>query len=89
VIRPHAGHLIVFDGRQYPHYVRPLTSETDVRITVVMNFYTESCPESTRPQELNRHLFGWALRQRQGMRASSVTANVPLMVALPRTASPS
>jgi len=23
-----------------------------------MNFYTESCPESTRPSELNRHLFG-------------------------------
>jgi hypothetical protein len=23
----------------------------------VMNFYTASCPESTRPPELNRHLF--------------------------------
>ena len=23
-----------------------------------MNFYTESCPESTRPPELNRHLYG-------------------------------
>jgi len=25
-----------------------------------MNFYTESCPESSRPLELNRHLFGQA-----------------------------
>ena len=60
VIRPHAGHLIIFDGRQHPHYARPLASESDVRITAVMNFYTDSCPESTRPAELNRHLFGRA-----------------------------
>jgi 2OG-Fe(II) oxygenase superfamily len=58
VIRPHAGHLIFFDGRRHPHYARPLESGTDVRIVAVMNFYTESCPESTRPPELNRHLFG-------------------------------
>jgi hypothetical protein len=58
VIRPHAGHLIIFDGRQYPHYARPLTSEPDVRIVAVMNFYTESFPESTRPLKLNRHLYG-------------------------------
>ena len=24
VIRPHAGHLIFFDGRRHPHYARPL-----------------------------------------------------------------
>lgn len=58
VIRPHAGHLVFFDGRQHPHYARPLLSKSDVRITAVMNFYTESCPESTRPVELNRHLYG-------------------------------
>jgi hypothetical protein len=58
VIRPHAGHLIFFEGRKYPHYARSLTSESDVRVVAVMNFYTESCPESTRPLELNRHLFG-------------------------------
>ena len=58
VIRPHAGHLIIFDGRHHPHYARPLKSESDVRIVAVMNFYTESCPESTRPPELNRHLYG-------------------------------
>jgi hypothetical protein len=60
VIRPYAGHLIIFNGRLHPHYARPLTSESDLRITAVMNFYTESYPESTRPPELNRHLFGRA-----------------------------
>ncbi|MDQ2813941.1 MAG: 2OG-Fe(II) oxygenase [Actinomycetota bacterium] len=58
VIRPHAGHLIFFDGRQHPHYARPLASDSALRIVAVMNFYTASCPESTRPQELNHHLFG-------------------------------
>jgi hypothetical protein len=58
VIRPRAGQLIFFDGRRHPHYARPLVSETDVRIVAVMNFYTRSFPESTRPPELNRHLFG-------------------------------
>ena len=58
VIRPQAGHLIFFDGRYRPHYARPLRSESDTRIVAVMNFYTESSPESTRPPELNRHLFG-------------------------------
>ena len=58
VIRPHAGHLIFFDGRRHPHYARPLVSASDVRIVAVMNYYTESCPESARPPELNRHRFG-------------------------------
>ena len=58
VIRPRAGQLIFFDGRQHPHYARPLSSESDLRVVAVMNYYTESCPESTRPPELNRHLFG-------------------------------
>jgi hypothetical protein len=58
VIRPHAGHLIFFDGRRHPHYARPLASESDIRVVAVMNFYTQSCPESTRPPGLNRHLFG-------------------------------
>lgn len=57
-IRPQSGHLIFFDGRRNPHYARPLTDEAGVRIVAVMNFYTESCPESTRPDGLNRHLFG-------------------------------
>jgi hypothetical protein len=58
VIRPHAGHLIFFDARRYPHYARALTADSDTRIVAVMNFYTESFPESTRPRELNRHLYG-------------------------------
>jgi 2OG-Fe(II) oxygenase superfamily len=58
VVRPHSGHLILFDARQHPHYARPLTAESDMRVVAVMNFYTESCPESTRPRELNRHLYG-------------------------------
>lgn len=70
VIRPHAGHLIFFDGRLNPHYARPLSAESDLRIVAVMNFYTESCPESTRPLELNRHTFGQPLmaRSRPGRR---------------------
>jgi hypothetical protein len=58
VIRPQAGHLIFFDARRHPHYARPLVTASDVRVVAVMNFYTESCPESTRPRELNRHLYG-------------------------------
>jgi len=58
VIRPYAGQLIFFDARYYPHYARALKTESDTRIVAVMNFYTESCPESTRPRELNSHLYG-------------------------------
>jgi len=58
VLRPHPGYLIFFDGRWHPHYARPLVSEPQVRVVAVMNFYTDSCPESTRPPALNRHLFG-------------------------------
>jgi hypothetical protein len=58
VIRPRAGHLIFFDARRNPHYARPLTDENNMRVAAVMNFYTESFPESTRPRELNQHLYG-------------------------------
>ena len=58
VLRPHAGHLIFFDARHHPHYSRPLIAASDMRVVAVMNFYTESCPEDTRPKELNRHLYG-------------------------------
>jgi hypothetical protein len=58
VLRPHLGHLIFFDGRNHPHYARPLASGSETRVVAVMNYYTESYPESTRPQGLNRHLFG-------------------------------
>jgi len=58
LFKPEAGQLIFFDGKTYPHYARALRSEPDVRVVAVMNFYTRSCPESTRPSDLNRHLFG-------------------------------
>jgi hypothetical protein len=58
VIRPRAGLLIFFDGRRHPHYARPLRPESEVRAVAVMNFYTGSYPESTRPPQLNRHLYG-------------------------------
>jgi hypothetical protein len=58
VIRPQAGLLIFFDGRRHPHYARALLSESDLRVVAVMNYYTESYPESTRPAALNRHLYG-------------------------------
>jgi hypothetical protein len=58
VIRPRAGYLIFFDGRRNPHYARSLRAAADVRVVAVMNYYTGSCPESTRPPELNRHLYG-------------------------------
>jgi hypothetical protein len=37
-----------------------MSGALDMRVVAVMNFYTESCPESSRPLELNRHLFGQA-----------------------------
>jgi hypothetical protein len=58
VIRPHAGHLIFFDGRKNPHYARSLNGDQCTRVVAVMNFYTESSPESKRPPQLNRHLYG-------------------------------
>jgi hypothetical protein len=57
-ITPRAGQLIFFDARQYPHYVRSLADESGVRVTAVMNFYLPSCPETSRPPELNAHLYG-------------------------------
>jgi hypothetical protein len=58
VLRPQPGHLVFFDGRLHPHYARPLTAPSDLRVVAVMNYYTVSFPESTRPPELNRHLYG-------------------------------
>jgi hypothetical protein len=58
LITPRAGQLIFFDGKTYPHYARTLAAEHDMRVVAVMNFYTRSCPESTRPPGLNQHLFG-------------------------------
>lgn len=53
VIYPTSGHLLFFDGRFHPHYVRPLRESYATRVVVAMNFYTRSCPESARPQDLD------------------------------------
>lgn len=58
VIWPHSGHLVFFHAQEHPHYARLLTAESETRIIAVMNFYTESSPEWTRPKELNQHLYG-------------------------------
>lgn len=58
LVTPRAGQLVFFDGKTHPHYARELSGPSDVRVAAVMNFYTRSCPESTRPAELNRHRFG-------------------------------
>lgn len=58
IIYPTAGHLVFFDGSHHSHYVRPLTDEQGTRVVVAMNYYTSSLPESSRPADLNRHLFG-------------------------------
>jgi hypothetical protein len=58
VIRPRAGYLVFFKATRLPHYARPLVAENDLRVTAVMNYYTESSPESSRPPELNKHLYG-------------------------------
>jgi hypothetical protein len=57
-IYPVAGHLIFFDARRHAHYVRSLSSNQGIRVVAAMNFYTPSCPESARPPDLDRHLFG-------------------------------
>lgn len=58
MIQPISGKLIFFDAREYPHYVKPLMNNHDIRIVAAMNFYTNSCPESTRPAVINQYLFG-------------------------------
>ncbi|MCO1658884.1 2OG-Fe(II) oxygenase [Pseudonocardia humida] len=57
VIYPTSGCLIFFDARRNPHYVRPLRRRGATRVAVAMNFYTPSCPESSRPPDLTTHLF--------------------------------
>ncbi|MDX2028389.1 MAG: hypothetical protein SFW62_07115 [Alphaproteobacteria bacterium] len=65
-IHPHTGQLICIDARKYPHYVEPLkprdpsfVQERPLRVVVVMLYCTGpegSCPESSRPSALDRHL---------------------------------
>ena len=50
IVEPKAGYLILFDGRHYSHYVRPLKDATQLRLVVAMNFYIPSSPEALRPR---------------------------------------
>jgi hypothetical protein len=38
VIHPEAGHLLLFDARRHPHYVRPLRTPGRSRIAVTMSY---------------------------------------------------
>jgi hypothetical protein len=57
-ILPEKGKLLFFDARDHPHLVTPLKDSCSIRVVVTMNYYVPSCPESSRPKDLNRHLFG-------------------------------
>lgn len=61
IIYPKAGSLLFFDYRDYPHYTKGLNSEDEVRIVVAMNYYTKSCTENDRPDDLDKHLYGVGL----------------------------
>ncbi len=55
-IQPVRGRLIFFDARKHSHFVTSLLSSDGIRVAAAMNFYTASCPESQRPDDLSRHL---------------------------------
>ncbi|MFC4244872.1 2OG-Fe(II) oxygenase [Gryllotalpicola reticulitermitis] len=57
LIYPRAGQLFFFDARRNAHYVRPMRQDGVTRAVVTMNYYTESCPEATRPPGLDEQLF--------------------------------
>lgn len=57
-IYPVAGYLVLFDARDHTHYVADVAQTDGIRVAAAMNFYTPSAPESARPADLNRHLFG-------------------------------
>lgn len=58
IIYPVSGHLLFFDARRNPHYVRALRQPGMKRVVVAMNFYTNYSTEADRPSDLNSHLFG-------------------------------
>jgi hypothetical protein len=57
ILYPSSGQLVFFDARRFPHYVRALRKSA-LRVAVGMNYYTDDCPEETRPQDLNEYLYG-------------------------------
>lgn len=56
-IYPKSGMFYLFNANENPHYVKPLRKVDDVRVAVTINFYTTSNPESSRPDDLDSHLF--------------------------------
>jgi hypothetical protein len=60
VIYPQSGHLVFFDGRFNPHYIKPLLRPDDLRVVIAMNYYVPSAPESARPPGLDSYLYGKA-----------------------------
>lgn len=56
-IYPKVNHLLLFDARRFPHYVKDV-KPGHVRVAVTMNFYTDDCPETSRPSDLSEHLYG-------------------------------
>lgn len=61
IIHPKSGTLLFFDYRDYPHYTKELKKEDSIRIVVAMNYYTDSCTENDRPEDLDKHLYGVGL----------------------------
>ncbi|HTF09519.1 MAG TPA: 2OG-Fe(II) oxygenase [Asanoa sp.] len=57
ILYPVSGHIVFFDARRFPHYVRAM-NEPGLRVAVGMNYYTDACPEETRPEDLNEYLYG-------------------------------
>jgi hypothetical protein len=60
-IYPMAGHLLFFDARRHPHFIRSLADKADFRVAVAMNYYTPSAPETNRPADLDEYLIGQPL----------------------------
>lgn len=57
VLYPVSGQLVFFDARRFPHYVRAM-HKPGLRVALGMNYYTDACPEKTRPADLNTYLYG-------------------------------
>jgi len=57
LISPVAGHLVLFDARKHPHFVRPLNDEYGIRVVATLDYYTLSCTESSRPIDWDADLF--------------------------------
>lgn len=57
LISPVAGHLVLFDARRHPHFVRPLKDEGEIRVVATLDYYTLSCTESSCQIDSDADLF--------------------------------